>query len=92
MLGVIIVLITFVLGQWMAHRFEWIKQRSLLTLLLLSIVCIACSICIVIVTGIQSPFVIIVPTILSATCLSAKYRFTSMALLQRLKEMQKHEA
>ncbi|KEK24253.1 hypothetical protein [Bacillus gaemokensis] len=92
MLGAGIIIITFVVGQYIAHYSEWIKSKSLVTLLLLSILLIGCSMGAFVTLGLQSPFFIIVPTILCATCLSAKYRFTSMALLQRIKEMQKHGA
>ncbi|KAA0781426.1 MULTISPECIES: hypothetical protein [Bacillus cereus group] len=92
MLGAIIILITFVAGQCIAHYSKWVQSKSLLVLLLVSIVFIGSSMGAYVMLGLQSPYVIIVPTILCATCLSAKYRFMSMALIQRVKEMQKHGA
>ncbi|MGY1460595.1 hypothetical protein ACW4EZ_04195 [Bacillus toyonensis] len=90
MLGAIIILITFVIGQCIAHYSKWVQSKSLLVLLLVSVLFIGCSMGVML--SLQSPYVIIIPTILCATCLSAKYRFTSMALIQRVKEMQKHGA
>ena len=91
MLGAIIILITFVAGQCIAHYSKWVQSKSLLVLLLVSIVFIGSSMGAYVMLSLQSPYVIIVPTILCATCLSAKYRFTSMALIQRVKEMQSME-
>ncbi|EJR54383.1 MULTISPECIES: hypothetical protein [Bacillus] len=92
MLGAIIILITFVIGQCIAHYSKWVQSKSLLVLLLVSVLFIGCSMGAYVMLSLQSPYVIIIPTILCATCLSAKYRFTSMALIQRVKEMQKHGA
>lgn len=43
MLGAIIILITFVAGQCIAHYSKWVQSKSLLVLLLVSIVFIGSS-------------------------------------------------
>ena len=58
MLGAIIILITFVAGQCIAHYSKWVQSKSLLVLLLVSIVFIGCSMGAYVMLSLQSPYVI----------------------------------
>ncbi|MDR4442504.1 hypothetical protein, partial [Bacillus cereus] len=78
--------------QCIAHYSKRVQSKSLLVLLLLLVLFIGCSMGAYFMLVLQSPYVIIVPTILCATCLSAKYIFTSMSLIQRVTEMHMHGA
>ena len=58
MLGAIIILITFVVGQCIAHYSKWVQSKSLLVLLLVSVLFIGCSMGAYVMLGLQSPYVL----------------------------------
>ncbi|MGF7088880.1 hypothetical protein JOD24_002742 [Kroppenstedtia sanguinis] len=83
MVEMISALIAFVISQYLAHHSPWMKRWSLLRLMGMAIGMIAISILVFVMLDAQFLPIVVVPTVVSATFLSAKFRLHVTQSIQR---------
>ncbi|QKG83246.1 hypothetical protein GXN76_01385 [Kroppenstedtia pulmonis] len=74
MVEMISALIAFVISQYLAHHSPWMKRWSLLTMMGMATGIIGISIIVFVIWDAQFLSIVVVPTVVSATFLSAKFR------------------
>lgn len=92
MLDLIILLSLFAFSQFLAYRVKKVQQWSLLKMMGISIAIISISMVIYGLLGSPTPYIIVIPTIVCAAFLSAKYRVKMTSLFEKWKETVKHGA
>lgn len=83
MVEMISALIAFVISQYLAHHSSWMKRWSLLTMMGMAIGMIGISIIVFVMLDAQFLPIVVVPTVVSATFLSAKFRLHVTKSIQR---------
>ncbi|TCP28777.1 hypothetical protein EV207_11689 [Scopulibacillus darangshiensis] len=85
MIEVIGALAAFFMGQWIAYRSKWVTNGSLLKMIASSIGVIGFSMILFVFAGKHMVSIVVVPTVICAAILSAKYRMYITGFMKQLK-------